>query len=490
MLKMKKINFLKNMTIAKRVTLLYGNMFSITIIIISAILWNNASNISQSIVQNELKEAVSDIKEYISETEDITEDGMTSAIKNKSVYAKVTDVTDFIENDRMPMVPKDFEKNINDRKSYISNFSDNEDINKIHIPSEPEKMKNDFRISYINNIEYMFINEDFNIDGKFYVIDVFKQNIDDGQYMAVLTIKLIFMDFAGIIIAFLLARYISKIMLKPVENIRNTAERISVEDLSQRIDIDGPDDELKELSITFNSMIDRLESSFKSQTQFVSDASHELRTPISVIQGYASLINRWGKSDPVILQESIDSIISETEHMSELVKKLLFLARSDRKNISINKENVCLNDIVSDMVKDVQVMEIGREIVFENIDEVYIYADSDLIKQLLWIYTENAIKYTNENGIITFRVYKKDKKAYFEVEDNGIGISNDDIKNIFDRFYRADKSRNKDIPGTGLGLSIAKWIIDNNNGEIEVKSKIGEGTIFINSFPISKMKEG
>lgn len=119
----------------------------------------------------------------------------------------------------------------------------------------------------------------------------------------------------------------------------------------------------------------------------------------------------------------------------------------------------------------------------------YIYADSDLIKQLLWIYTENAIKYTDNNGVITFRVYEKDKKAYFEVEDNGIGISDDDIKNIFDRFYRADKSRNKDIPGTGLGLSIAKWIIDNNNGEIDVKSKLKEGTVFINSFPISEMKE-
>ena len=372
MLKMKKINFFKNMTIAKRVTLLYGSMFSITILVISGVIWGNASNISQSIVQNELKEAISDIKDYISDTEEITEEGMTSAIKNKSVYARITDVTDFIQNDRMPMMPKDFEKNINDRKSYISNFSDNEDITKIPITTEPNKIKNDFRISYIDDTEYMFINDDFNINGKIYTIDVFKQNIDDGQYMTVLTMKLIFMDFAGIIVAFLLARYISKIMLKPIQSIRNTAERISVEDLSQRIDINGPDDELKELSLTFNSMIDRLESSFKSQTQFVSDASHELRTPISVIQGYASLMNRWGKSDPVVLQESIDSIISETEHMSELVKKLLFLARSDRKNISVNKENICLNDIVSDMVKDIQVMETGKEIIFENINEVYI----------------------------------------------------------------------------------------------------------------------
>lgn len=488
MLKMKKIKIFKNMTIAKRVTLLYGSMFSITIIIISAILWSNASNISQSIVKNELDEAVSDIKQYISENDTLTDEGMEEALKNKSVFATVTDITDMVKKFEMPSF---MVKDLDDNVQQTSNFPENDYIkNSSAVPKEPAKRNDDFKMIYIGDTEYMLLNDEYMDNGRNYRIDVFTENIDDRKYMTVLTIKLIAMDFFGILIAFLLARYISSVMLKPVNNIRTTAERISVEDLSQRIPIDGPDDELKELSITFNSMIDRLESSFKSQIQFVSDASHELRTPISVIQGYASLMNRWGKTDPFVLQESIDSIISETEHMSELVKKLLFLARSDRKTVNVKKEHIILNDVVSDIVKDIEVMETGKEIVFERGEDVHIFADSDLIKQLVWIYAENAIKYTKDNGKITFRIYKDEKYGYFDIEDNGIGIDESDLKNIFDRFYRADKSRNKDIPGTGLGLSIAKWIIENNNGEIEVKSKIGEGSVFINKFPLDDMKEG
>ena len=144
-------------------------------------------------------------------------------------------------------------------------------------------------------------------------------------------------------------------MLKPVEEIQQTAERISIEDLSQRIDTSGPDDEMKELAETFNSMISRLENSFQKQNQFISDASHELRTPISVIQGYANLINRWGKSDPTVLEESIQSILAETEHMSQLIKKLLFLAKSDQNRIPVQKEQFCLNELVKEVVKEMEI---------------------------------------------------------------------------------------------------------------------------------------
>ncbi len=488
MLKMRKSKFLKNMRIANRVTLLYGSMFSITIIVISAILWSNSSNINKSIVQNELLEAVSDIKTYIASTDNLTEEGMEEAIGNKSVFASVTIMNDFAKKDTMHIgIPKGAFEN-EDNIEHISNFPEN-DSNRPFEPFGMIRRDNEFRSVYIEENEYILMSVNYNIGNKEYKIDAFKMNID-SKYMEVLTIRLIIIDLVGIVIAFLLARYISHIMLKRVGNIRSTAERISVEDLSRRISIDGPDDEMKELSITFNSMIDRLENSFKSQTQFVSDASHELRTPISVIKGYASLINRWGKKDPEILQESIDSIISETDHMSQLVEKLLFLARGDRHSLDVNRSDICLNTVVSEVVKDIDVMETGKYVVFENIDEVFINADSNFIKQLLWIYTENAIKYTGENGKITFRVYKKDNKGYFEVCDNGIGIDESDIDKIFDRFYRADKSRNKDIAGTGLGLSIAKWIVSNNDGEIDVKSEKGKGTVFINSFPLVSRKEG
>ena len=304
-------------------------------------------------------------------------------------------------------------------------------------------------------------------------------------YIKYIASKLLYIDIMGVLFAILISIYISRVMLKPVRKIRETAERISVEDLTQRIEISGPDDELKELSITFNSMIDRLESSFEQQSRFVSDASHELRTPISVIKGYANLINRWGKDDPEILQEAVNNILEETDHMSVMIKNLLFLARSDQHRMHIQKQPMSLNDVINDIAGDLRVTDEKIKVITDICEEdIIINGDPDLIKQMLWIYTENAIKYTGDEKIITYGLVKKDGYALVSVRDNGCGIKEEEIPHIFDRFYRVDKSRNKNIPGTGLGLSIAKWIVDVHNGTVNVESVVGQGTEFITKFKI------
>ncbi len=317
-----------------------------------------------------------------------------------------------------------------------------------------------------------------------YLIQVFKMLNGNKYFIRSFVIKMFVADLLGICCAILASRYISRRILKPVKQIRTTAEQISIYDLSQRIDADGPDDEMKELSITFNSMIDRLETAFQKQNQFVSDASHELRTPISVIQGYASLINRWGKSNPDVLQESIDSILGETEHMKELINNLLFLAKSDQNRMQAKKEKMYLNDVAQEIVKELEVIDTKHHISYEETEDVAIFGDADLLKQLLWIHGENALKYTAKNGNIHVKVWKDKKYGYVSVQDDGIGIAKKEQSKIFDRFYREDKSRNKEISGTGLGLSIAKWIIQNHNGEILVESKQGEGATFIDKFPL------
>lgn len=239
---------------------------------------------------------------------------------------------------------------------------------------------------------------------------------------------------------------------------------------------------MKELTITFNSMIDRLDGAFQRQSQFISDASHELRTPIAVIQGYANLINRWGKSDPEVLQESIDSILTETNHMSALIRQLLFLAKGDQNKLHAQKARVSLNEIATELVREMDLLQEGRSITFTAEDEVEIFAEYDLIKQLLWIHGENALKYSPNGSEIAVRVWKDASFGYVSVEDHGAGIAEEDLRKIFDRFYRADKSRNKEVSGTGLGLAIARWIIDCHNGEVLVESKVGEGTIFTDKF--------
>ncbi|MBR4015164.1 MAG: HAMP domain-containing histidine kinase, partial [Anaerotignum sp.] len=339
------------------------------------------------------------------------------------------------------------------------------------------------------NQQFMLISDDCITETGVYQIQAFRMIERSGDLLRNFIMKLAIVDLMGIFCAFLIGASISKRILQPVEAIRSAAERITIEDLSQRISTEGPDDEMKELTITFNSMIDRLERAFQRQNQFISDASHELRTPIAVIQGYANLINRWGKSDPAVLQESIDSILTETEHMSALIGQLLFLAKGAQYKASAKMAEVSLNEVAAEFVRELQVVEEKRNIVFLEEARVHIFADYALIKQLLWIHGENALKYTEDDGEITVRVWKDKKYGYVSVRDNGIGIAPEDIPKIFDRFYRVDQSRNKKISGTGLGLSIARWIIDCHKGEMQVESKLGEGTVFINRFPLFSPEE-
>ncbi|MBR3993639.1 MAG: HAMP domain-containing protein, partial [Anaerotignum sp.] len=334
--------------------------------------------------------------------------------------------------------------------------------------------------------QFMLLSTHYRTETGMYRIQVFRMLADGGYMILNFMSKLLIADVIGILGAFLIGQYISRRMLKPVEAIREAAERISIEDLSQRISTDGPDDEMKELTVTFNSMIDRLDTSFQKQNQFISDASHELRTPISVIQGYANLINRWGKSDPDILQESIDSILTETEHMSTMIRQLLFLAKSDQSKLSLQKTKMSLNEVAEELVRDMEVLEVNIKITYIEEDTVEILADYDLLKQLLWIHGENALKYSADGGEVEVKVWKDKKFGYVSVRDNGIGIAEEDVPKIFDRFYRVDKSRNKEISGTGLGLAIAKWIVESHDGEIMVESKPGEGTVFIDRFRLYK----
>lgn len=320
--------------------------------------------------------------------------------------------------------------------------------------------------------------------GEEYLISVSRPYNREQGMMKIFARMFIIMNILSIVLAYGIGKLISKSFLKPITNITKTAETIGINDLSQRIDIEGPDDEIKNLAVTFNDMIGRLEASFNKQNQFISDASHELRTPISVIQGYANLIDRWGKSDPVILQEAIDSIKDETEHMSTLIKKLLFLARDEQNKKVIQMDKLSVNFVANEVIKEMTVLEMNNKIELTEDSDVYIEGDFDLIKQMLWIFLENAIKYTGDDGKILLNVGGDETLAYISVSDNGIGIKEEDLPYIFDRFYRGDKSRSKEIPGTGLGLSIADWIIHKHKGSVSVESKVAEGSRFTVAFPL------
>lgn len=283
---------------------------------------------------------------------------------------------------------------------------------------------------------------------------------------------------AGLIVIIFVGSRASRRLLSPIKKMTMAVREISYNNLDRRLDVGGSKNELKDLAKTFNEMLDRIQESVEQQTRFVSDASHELRTPISVIQGYTNLLARWGKDDRKVLEESIAALQSEAEAMNHLIEELLFLAREGSGRLKISKEQFNLNEMVDEVVFETKLIDSGHQIITEKNEEVFVNADRKLLKEAVRILVDNSVKYTPEEGTIKINCYQKKKKAVISVEDTGIGISKEDLPHIFTRFYRADRSRTKERGGTGLGLAIAKLIIDNHQGKINVWSELNEGTIF------------
>ena len=284
-------------------------------------------------------------------------------------------------------------------------------------------------------------------------------------------------------------------ILKPLNEIAETAERLSnmvfdeekfhsLEDAISKISpvasderIHIGDSEFKGLEDAINKLLDRMRDSYRQQARFVSDASHELRTPISVIQGYANMLDRWGKSDESVLDESITAIKSESENMKNLVEQLLFLARGINGKTQLTIEEFSLSNMINEVIEESKMIDDKHVYTYINLEEVNVYGDVGLLKQTARILVENAAKYTETGENIVLKTGRNSKgEPYFSVQDNGIGIDTEDIPHIFERFFRADTARVRKNGGTGLGLSIAKWIIDNHNGYFSVVSRKEIGT--------------
>jgi signal transduction histidine kinase len=253
-------------------------------------------------------------------------------------------------------------------------------------------------------------------------------------------------------------------------------EGINASRLDTRIQIDDTQQELKSLARAINSMLDRINESYRAQVRFVSDASHELRTPISVIQGYANLLDRWGKHDEKTLQESINAIKDEAANMKELVEQLLFLARGDNDTIVLQPEVFSLAELAREVTAEFSMIDATHHFELLPGEDNFVRCDRGLIKQALRILVDNAIKYTDPGGHITLSTARSGDRATVSVTDDGIGIKAEAVPHIFDRFYRADASRARATGGAGLGLSIAHWIASRHDGHMEVLSREGIGT--------------
>lgn len=273
-------------------------------------------------------------------------------------------------------------------------------------------------------------------------------------------------------------------LFEPLRIMSATASRMTAHNLhSERLNVAGTKNELKDLAKVINEMLDRLETSYRSQKQFVSDASHELRTPIAVIQGYANMLDRWGSTNEEVLDESIEAIQNESRAMQDLVEKLLFLSRHDKNRLKLIKRRFNVRSMVEDMVKETRLVAPNRIIRSPILEDVVVYGDNQAIKQAIRIFIDNAVKYSRDGDEVTILCENNKGDCVITVQDTGLGMTREDVEHIFDRFYRSEDVRIRNISGHGLGLSLAKLIILAHTGKIKVRSQFTKGTSFIITIP-------
>ncbi len=286
----------------------------------------------------------------------------------------------------------------------------------------------------------------------------------------------------GVVGSVMLGMWLSRKALQPIESITRAAATIAqTEDLSTRLPWHGPQDELGRLTQVFNQMMGRLEDLFSLQRRFVADVSHELRTPLTAIRGNLDLIKRYGVDDL-----SLEAIESEAERMSRMVDDLLLLARADYGGLTLDKEPLDLDTVVMEAFQQGKVLIKDRELNLRMnaIEPVRISGHADRMKQVLLNLLSNAIKFTPDGGTITVSLTSAHTQAVISVTDTGIGISEEDCKHIFDRFYQADTSRMRTGESTGLGLAIVKWIVEAHDGTLSVESQMEKGSTFTVEIPL------
>lgn len=282
--------------------------------------------------------------------------------------------------------------------------------------------------------------------------------------------------------------WMSRRALEPVDAITHAAQSIGIENLSERLEVPTAGDELARLAETWNGMLARLEAAVKRLSEFTADASHELRTPISLIRATAELTLRRDRSAETY-REALRHIIDESDRTTHLIEDLLLLARADAGLPALPLDRLELTPLVRDICEQGQILAEERqlEVSAEIPDQpVYVEANDPALRRLLMLLMDNAVKYTPAGGRITVSVALDSSGPTVTVRDTGIGIPETALPHVFERFYRVDESRNRGAGGAGLGLSIAQWIAERHHARLEAESVLGSGSAFRVRFPSSK----
>lgn len=282
-------------------------------------------------------------------------------------------------------------------------------------------------------------------------------------------------------------RLLARVLIKPLRAMNDTIRLVKQNGLQERMPVEGARDDVAALKMMFNDMMDQVERSFRQQKQFVEDASHELRTPIAIMEGHLNLLRRWGKDDPEVLRQSLQSSTEELTRLKRLVEELLLLSRAEKFGESRLPAEPCLDlaETVRNVAWRTGVIHPDFQIAVKatDADGLGTGASEAHLEQILQILLDNAVKYSGNSRGISIEVTGAAGEAVVAITDRGIGISADDLPYVWDRFYRADRSRSGSA-GYGLGLPIARRLAEGSGCTLELLSELGQGTAAVLKVPL------
>ena len=456
--------------ISTKITLGYAACFTILLIIINFAMWLGVMMILYSPAEKTIRYSVAQIEKIFNELEEHYISYNPNVFRGALVAGVVLRVVDergnvFIDTDE--------------------NYPSIERFNEGLLKDPPIFASDEFEISRIGSALIYCDKMDYTHDDETVTLYFFRTITSELKLFDNLEKFLLALDVVGILLSIGVGRALSRKILTPIKTMNELAREIAFEKMGGRIPIGTADDELNELAKTLNKMLDRLQGGINKQQKFVSDASHELRTPAAVIKGYIEFIETYGTADEALLKENLKIIGSEAQNMQALLENLLFLSRTDQHRQKLNKKTLDLDDIVGDVMSKMKTVVKTHKVELVKNTPAKIFGDETTIKQMLRIFLDNAVKYTPEGGYIKVSSTIDGEKILLSISDSGIGIAPENLDKIFDRFFRIDsEDLVSEANGSGLGLSIAKWIADSHEIIISVDSELGTGTTFTLTIPI------
>ena len=455
---------MKRLSIGVRLMLWYLAIFAVGEIVFGASMWLILRHNLYDIVDDSLESQIEDLKNFLATQK--TEAPVAKLQEEVNETYAIEHSGDFLQ---IYLETGDL--------IYRSSFLEKHPA----ILMPPDQIKRPiFRSRRVDGHHFRFAYEKLNVNGHTYTVEM---GVHAGDAVATLHLfrsSLLMFAPGLLLVAAVVGYWMSRRALGPVDALVRTAHEIGGANLNSRLHKLETGDELQRLSDTLNEMLDRIETAFRRVTQFTADASHELRTPVSLIRTEAELALRRSRGEAEY-KESLRHILFEAERTTALIEQLLSIARADSGRETLHIQAVDLCQTLIHLVDSWKQVATIRALQFSaSVDETntFVMGDETMLRRLIDILLDNAFKYTPSPGSVRLSLEHKGDSAMITVQDSGVGIAEEDQVKIFERFYRVDKARSRAQGGTGLGLAIAQWIVTQHRGSIRVESRAGEGATF------------